>query len=871
MGDRTGQRLDNYHLLRRLGSGSFGEVYLAEHIYRKTHVAVKVLPQLSDAELPSFLNEARTIRLRHPHIVQVLDFGVDNRVPFIVMEYVPNGTLRQRYPKGTQLPLNMLVSYIKQVADALQYAHDEKLIHRDVKPENILLRSDDDVLLSDFGIATMARSSRSQSVLEMAGTIAYMAPEQLQGKPVIASDQYALGIIAYEWLCGERPFHGGPIEIATQHMLVPPPLLLQKVPNLSPDIEQVVLTVLQKEPSKRFASIQAFANALEQAAKPKQPAPIVSNPISPVPVTPTSSLPREQSVPIVSNPASRIPAVTPLPALPKEQPVNVTLPPVQSVRNSMPNMTSLASEKSRVPPPAAATSGAIHQPQPMTLSPHPQSRPTQNSSTMNRATPPVSSKIKRSRLFYPTLALIALLIMATGITGAYFYLYQDNSTHITQSLQRAQADINTAKGEVALNPSKALQDYANAQTLLRNVQQNSALTSDQERLVSQFLSELNAGVRTAVITYNTSSAITSLPCGNPPPSSHAISTGTPVRTIALVQQNGKNLLYALGLDSKLYQMTDKSLIVQDPALNKVPIMAIAGSDTHLFVLTAQPGGTSTTSYALNILSAGQTKFDPTSVPIDPKYVKNAQMPTLLTAFGPDVYVLFTSSAGQISDFLLDYTPTDQNHQYGVAAQASFSASQPIVSLAAFPSHQVFLLQAGGLMQSIQISNGNQVATSVLVTDPINPPLSDNAQNFTVQTPVPTVPASGSTSLAIPGTNSSSALAVGTPALGTQPHLYIMDATLQRVLDLKVAESGTTGSATPPVATATSSSNKGGGGIISGPSSRLQLVKQYASSSLFAQMKSITVDSPDAQVNVLTQNSASTMSLTSFSVSQQNGC
>src|SRR6266702_1352780 len=307
--------------------------------------------------------------------------------------------------------------------------------------------------------------------------------------------------------------------------------------------------------------------------------------------------------------------------------------------------------------------------------------------------------------------------MAPGITGAYFYLYQDNSTHITQSLQRAQADINTAKGEVALNPSKALQDYDNAQTLLRNVQQNSALTSDQERLVSQFLSELNAGVRTAVITYNTSSAITSLPCGNPPPSSHAISTGTPVRTIALVQQNGKNLLYALGLDSKLYQMTDKSLIVQDPALNKVPIMAIAGSDTHLFVLTAQPGGTSTTSYALNILSAGQTKFDPTSVPIDPKYVTNGQMPTLLTAFGPDVYVLFTSRAGQTSDLLLDYTPpTGKNHQYGVVAQATFSASQPIVSLAAFPSHQVFLLQEGGLVQSIQVNTGNQVATSVLVTD-----------------------------------------------------------------------------------------------------------------------------------------------------------
>ena len=129
------------------------------------------MPQLADEDLPGFLNEARTIRLRHPRIVQVLDFGVDNRIPFIVMEYIPNGTLRQRYPKGTRLPLDTLVPYVKQVADALQYAHDEKLIHRDVKPENILLRSTDEVLLTDFGIATMARSSRSQGVLEMAGTL----------------------------------------------------------------------------------------------------------------------------------------------------------------------------------------------------------------------------------------------------------------------------------------------------------------------------------------------------------------------------------------------------------------------------------------------------------------------------------------------------------------------------------------------------------------------------------------------------------------------------------------------------------------------------------------------------------------------------
>jgi len=116
------------------------------------------------------------------------------------MDYAPNGTLRQRHPKGVALPLPLIVSYVKQLADALQYAHDEKLIHRDVKPDNMLLGRRNEVLLSDFGIALVAQSTRYQSAQEMAGTMAYMAPEQIQGKPLLASDQYSLGIVIYEWL-----------------------------------------------------------------------------------------------------------------------------------------------------------------------------------------------------------------------------------------------------------------------------------------------------------------------------------------------------------------------------------------------------------------------------------------------------------------------------------------------------------------------------------------------------------------------------------------------------------------------------------------------------------------------------------------------
>ncbi len=200
-----------------------------------------------------------------------MDFGVADDIPYLVMDYAPNGTLRQRHPRGTQLPLPTILSYIKQVAEALQYAHDEKFIHRDIKPENMLLGRRNEVLLSDFGIALIAQSSRYQSTHEMAGTASYIAPEQIQGKPRPASDQYSLGVVVYEWLSGDRPFSGSLTEIATQHLLATPPSLREKVPTIPPAVEEVVMTALAKDPKERFGSVQAFANALEQASRSEQP------------------------------------------------------------------------------------------------------------------------------------------------------------------------------------------------------------------------------------------------------------------------------------------------------------------------------------------------------------------------------------------------------------------------------------------------------------------------------------------------------------------------------------------------------------------------------------------------------------------------
>jgi predicted ATPase/DNA-binding CsgD family transcriptional regulator len=269
MSDHVVQQLGNYRLLRLIGSGSFADVYLSQHLLLDTQAAIKVLhTHFASQEIEQFRNEARIVaRLLHPHIVRILDFDVEKGVPFLVMDYAPSGSLRKRHPKGTRLPLEAISSYVKQIAAALQYAHEQRLIHRDIKPENMLLGRNQEVLLSDFGLATIVHSSHSQQAQHTAGTIAYMAPEQIEGHPRAASDQYALAVVVYEWLCGARPFEGSVSEMMVQHLSLPPPPLRERVPTISPEVEQVVVRALAKEPRERFVRVQDFALALEEACR----------------------------------------------------------------------------------------------------------------------------------------------------------------------------------------------------------------------------------------------------------------------------------------------------------------------------------------------------------------------------------------------------------------------------------------------------------------------------------------------------------------------------------------------------------------------------------------------------------------------------
>lgn len=268
MSQLLGQKWGNYQLVQLLGQGSFAQVYLGKHVHLGMHAAIKILhTHITGTALHLFHQEAQTIAdLQHPNIIRILDFDVNEGRPFLVMDYAPQGSLRLRHPHGTQLPLPLVIPYIQQAANALQYAHNRKLIHRDVKPENMLLSNHDELLLTDFGIATIAHSTSSMNIQSATGTVAFMAPEQIQGKPRPASDQYALAITAYLWLSGILPFQGSTTELLAQHIAATPPPLREHVPDLPEEIANIIARAMHKAPQERFEDVQEFASMLTQAA-----------------------------------------------------------------------------------------------------------------------------------------------------------------------------------------------------------------------------------------------------------------------------------------------------------------------------------------------------------------------------------------------------------------------------------------------------------------------------------------------------------------------------------------------------------------------------------------------------------------------------
>ncbi len=266
----VGRQLGTYRIIRQLGTGGFAEVYLGKHVQTNWDVAVKILKiNYSDT---TFRQEAETLwKLNHPHIVKIMGYDIENGISYLVMEYAAKGSLRDLHPQGDTLLQPLILDYVKQIAGGLAYMHKEHLVHCDIKPQNFLVRASGAVILGDFGIATEAMTtslrlaSLPSSPKPIVGTLHYIAPEQWQGQnPTPATDQYALGVVVYEWLSGRRPFAGThPQMIAQAHMYNPPPPFNDN--TISAELEDAVIRALAKDPADRFPSILDFAQALEDA------------------------------------------------------------------------------------------------------------------------------------------------------------------------------------------------------------------------------------------------------------------------------------------------------------------------------------------------------------------------------------------------------------------------------------------------------------------------------------------------------------------------------------------------------------------------------------------------------------------------------
>jgi serine/threonine protein kinase len=262
---------DRYELEELVGTGGMSSVYKARDRLLERNVALKVLhPHYSDdAEyVERFRREARSVaQLSHPHIVTVIDRGEDGGQQFIVFEFIDGENLKQLIGRIGPLPVRRAVELALEIADALAFAHDHGLVHRDVKPQNVLLTPDGDAKVTDFGIA---RSLDVEEGVTQTGTVLgtsnYLSPEQASGQPVTpATDVYSLGVVLYELLTGDVPFPGENfVAVAMKHINEPPPDLMERRPDVPLRLVAAVERALEKDPSRRFQSMGEFAAELRR-------------------------------------------------------------------------------------------------------------------------------------------------------------------------------------------------------------------------------------------------------------------------------------------------------------------------------------------------------------------------------------------------------------------------------------------------------------------------------------------------------------------------------------------------------------------------------------------------------------------------------
>jgi serine/threonine protein kinase len=280
MSQLSGQALGQFRVMEQIGQGGMARVFKAYQPSLDRYVAIKVIAaEFNDARdnefMARFASEARLVaKLTHPNIVPVHDFGEEAGWAFIVMEYIAGGTLRDRLvtaeQQGLALDLSRTIHLIYQAALALDFAHSRDVVHRDVKPGNMLLRTDDQLLLTDFGIATMLEANKafSQSGANV-GTPQYMAPEQGTPSGVVdgRTDIYALGVVLFQCVTGRLPFTGEtPVSVLMAHMREPAPRPSSFVPGLPPSVEHIILRAMSKDPAARFQTAGEMATELTYVA-----------------------------------------------------------------------------------------------------------------------------------------------------------------------------------------------------------------------------------------------------------------------------------------------------------------------------------------------------------------------------------------------------------------------------------------------------------------------------------------------------------------------------------------------------------------------------------------------------------------------------
>jgi serine/threonine-protein kinase len=264
------RRIATYTLLEPIGHGGMAVVYRARQDSLERTVAVKILSEnlaASPEFMERFRREARTAaNLRHPNVITVFDFGEDERgVPYLVLEYVEGPTLADLMDSG--LDDSRIPGLFDQIAAGLDYAHARGVIHRDIKPGNVLLTDDGRAVLADFGLAWLLEGTHLTLTGGVIGTPEYMAPEQATGDPIDhRADVYALGVVLYEMLVGSRPFVAEtPIAVLLQHLQDAPPSVLEARPDLPPAVGDVIARALAKDPDERYGSAGELARAFREA------------------------------------------------------------------------------------------------------------------------------------------------------------------------------------------------------------------------------------------------------------------------------------------------------------------------------------------------------------------------------------------------------------------------------------------------------------------------------------------------------------------------------------------------------------------------------------------------------------------------------